>query len=56
MPYGLKGGDTPAKDAKAERGVKEIMAQGHSKVSAIKIYKAAQAKHAAHQHHRSHQR
>lgn len=54
MPYGLKGGDTPAKDAKAERGIKEIMAHGHSKVSAIKIYKAGQAKAAKHHEHRGH--
>lgn len=42
MPYGVskkQGGDTPANDAKMERCVSDVMRQGHSKVSAIKICK-----------------
>ena len=44
MPYSLKksvGGDTPALDAKMERCVSNLQAQGHDKVSAIRICKAS---------------
>jgi uncharacterized protein YoaH (UPF0181 family) len=44
MPYGMpksQGGDTPAVDAKMERCVQQVMAQGKSKESAIRICKAA---------------
>jgi hypothetical protein len=44
MPYGIAtklGGDTPNTDAKMERCVAQVQAQGHDKVSAIKICKAA---------------
>lgn len=44
MPYGAKGGDTPAKDRKIEKMVKAIMRQGYGKVTAIKIAKAQIAK------------
>lgn len=46
MPYGLKGGDTPAKDRKAEKVIKAIMREHPhlSKVSAIKIMKAQAAR------------
>jgi hypothetical protein len=46
MPYGAKGGDTPAKDKKIEKVVNAIR-RDHphiSKVSAIKIAKAQQAR------------
>jgi hypothetical protein len=45
MPYGAKGGDTPAKDKKIEKMVNAIMKHGHDKVSAIKIAKAQIARH-----------
>ncbi len=41
MPYGMKGGDTPASDALMERCVQKLVAAGHDKVSAIKICKAS---------------
>lgn len=44
MPYGLpkaQGGDTPAKDAKMERCIAKVMAEGHSKLQAILICKAS---------------
>ncbi len=41
MPYNMKGGDTPEKDAKMERCVSDLQSQGHDKVSAIKICKAS---------------
>ena len=44
MPYGLSrkiGGDTPGNDAKMERCVQELMAQGKSKLSAILLCKAS---------------
>ena len=44
MPYGLKksvGGDSPALDAKMERCVANLQAQGHDKVSAIRICKVS---------------
>jgi hypothetical protein len=44
VPYGIShkvGGDTPNTDAKMERCVAQIVAQGRDKVSAIKICKAA---------------
>lgn len=43
MPYGIAtklGGDTPQTDAKMERCVAQVQAQGHDKVSAIRICKA----------------
>jgi hypothetical protein len=42
VPYGFKkslGGDNAANDSKMERCVQQVMAQGHSKVSAIRICK-----------------
>ena len=47
MPYGVAkrlGGDTAANDAKMERCVAQVMAQGHDKVSAIRICKTAMAR------------
>jgi len=44
MPYGLSkkiGGDTPANDALMERCVKDVMAQGKSKLSAVLICKSS---------------
>jgi hypothetical protein len=44
MPYGLSkktGGDTPARDAKMERCVSDVMGQGHNKLRAILICKAS---------------
>lgn len=41
MPYGMKGGDTPAKDAKMERCVTHVMKSGKDKTSAIRICKVA---------------
>lgn len=44
MPYGFSkalGGDSAANDAKMERCVQQVMAQGHDKVSAIRICKVA---------------
>lgn len=44
MPYGIAlkvGGDSPSTDAKMERCIAQVVAQGHDKVSAIKICKAA---------------
>lgn len=44
MPYGVAkaaGGDSTANDAKMERCVSQVMAQGHDKVSAIRICKVA---------------
>lgn len=45
MPYGMKGGDTPAKDAWMEKCVSRVMAQGHDKGSAIAICKSTYGKH-----------
>jgi len=42
MPYGFAkrlGGDNAANDDKMERCVQRVMAQGHDKVSAIRICK-----------------
>lgn len=47
MPYGIGsalGGDSKRNDRKMEKQVKAIMKSGHSKVSAIKIAKAAAKK------------
>lgn len=44
MPYGIAksaGGDSAANDAKMERCVKDVMAKGHSKLSAILICKTS---------------
>lgn len=44
MPYGIAksaGGDSAANDAKMERCVKELMAQGKSKISSVLICKAS---------------
>ena len=42
MPYGLKKElDTPGNNAKVESCVDEVMSQGHSKESAIRICKSA---------------
>lgn len=41
MPYGMKGGDTPSKDARMERCVKDVVAKGNSKMSAILICKSS---------------
>lgn len=44
MPYGIaksKGGDSARNDARMERMVSAIMAQGHDKISAIKIAKSS---------------
>lgn len=44
MPYGMSkkiGGDTPAIDAVMERCVSDVMGQGHSKQSAIRICKVS---------------
>ena len=44
MPYGIAkdvGGDTPETDAKMERCVQQVSAQGHDKQSAIAICKAS---------------
>ena len=41
MPYGMKNGDTPEKDAKMESCVRDLMSQGHDKISAIKICKSS---------------
>ena len=44
MPYGLSkkiGGDNAANDAKMERCVTKVMAEGHTKLSAILICKAS---------------
>jgi hypothetical protein len=44
MPYGISkklGGDTPEVDARMERCVQKVMAEGHSKVSAVLICKAS---------------
>jgi hypothetical protein len=41
VPYG---GTTKSQDAKIERCVKDLMAQGKDKVTAIRICKAAQLK------------
>jgi len=44
VPYGVAraaGGDSAANDAKMERCVQQVMAQGHDKVSAIRICKVA---------------
>ncbi len=38
MPYG---GTTPEQDARIERCVSELMAEGHNKVSAIRICKSS---------------
>src|SRR5438094_187422 len=43
MPYGIsksQGGDSPENDAHMERMVQDIMADGHDKVSAIRIAKS----------------
>ncbi len=45
MPYGMpKGMDTQENNAKMERCVAEVMKDGHSKQSAIKICKASMIK------------
>ena len=44
MPYGIAkkvGGDTPNTDAKMEHCIAQVQAEGHDKVSAIKICKAS---------------
>ena len=41
MPYSLKGGDTPAKDAKMERCIADLMAKGHKKLNALLICKTS---------------
>lgn len=41
MPYGMKGGDTPKKDAKMERCVSDLTAKGYKKLNAILICKAS---------------
>ena len=44
MPYGLSkksGGDSPSNDAKMERCIQDVMAQGKSKLSAILICKTS---------------
>lgn len=44
MPYGLSkkiGGDNATNDAKMERCVTKVMAEGHTKLSAILICKAS---------------
>lgn len=44
MPYSMSkasGGDSPTNDAKMERCVTQVMKDGHDKVSAIRICKAA---------------
>ncbi len=44
MPYGIAkrlGGDTSAVDARMERCVKDVMAKGHDKLSAILICKTS---------------
>jgi len=44
MPYGFSkalGGDSAANDSKMERCVQQVQAQGHDKVSAIRICKVA---------------
>ena len=44
MPYGLAkkaGGDSPANDAKMERCIQDVVAKGHSKLSAILICKTS---------------
>lgn len=44
MPYGMPqsaGGDSAATDSKMERCVAQVVAQGHDKVSAIRICKVA---------------
>jgi len=41
MPYGMKGGDTPAKDAKMERCITELQGKGYSKLKALLICKAS---------------
>lgn len=44
MPYGISkkvGGDSAATDAKMERCVQQVMAQGHSKLRAILICKSS---------------
>lgn len=44
MPYGMSkkvGGDTPNTDAKMEQCVAKVQAEGHDKVSAIRICKAS---------------
>ena len=50
MPYGVSkeaGGDSPENDAKMEDCVAQVMKQGHSKVSAIKICKISIQRHKA---------
>lgn len=50
MPYGFPkklGGDSAANDAKMERCVADLKAQGHDEVSAIRICKASLEKSAA---------
>jgi hypothetical protein len=47
MPYGFpksKGGDSPENDAKMERCVRDVMAKGKDKESAIRICKVAIAR------------
>jgi hypothetical protein len=44
MPYNIAkklGGDTPSVDARMERCVADLMAQGKSKISAVAICKAS---------------
>jgi hypothetical protein len=44
VPYGIKkalGGDTPAVDARMERCVKDLQAQGKSKIASVLICKAS---------------
>jgi len=44
MPYGIAkkaGGDSPANDAKMERCIQDVQAQGHNKLRAILICKAS---------------
>lgn len=44
MPYGISkkaGGDSATNEAKMQRCIADVMAQGHSKLSAILICKAS---------------
>lgn len=41
MPYGIKGGDTPASTAWMQKCVTDVQASGKSKLSAILICKSA---------------
>jgi len=44
MPYGIKkalGGDTPAVDARMDRCVQDVMAQGKKKLNAVLICKSS---------------